>query len=244
MEDYIIQYTVLEESEEPTTEASVERLRLMVVAYPKYMAQAYLSLLEEAELKAENLDVNFNAVNKLLKENTLINEENFTLEETSALIDMGAESIDINIYKDGKIDFSRIISEGGKDIDRHIAGKYDIDLEESEKRKKQYCDLLLSNEDFTLVEVNDLIREIVDRWIDELIRIIQFYRNRKLGNNIDKIYLYGGSSRLKGLEEYMSRALNIPVIKINTMSNLVLGKDVNKEDLDYYLNAIGSIIRL
>ena len=79
--------------------------------------------------------------------------------------------------------------------------------------------------------------------MEELGRIIQFFKNKKMGNNISKIFIHGGSSRLKGLEEYMEAKFNIPVMHIDKLNNVVFNKAVNSEDIDHYLNAIGAIIR-
>lgn len=244
LDDYILQYRVLEEIEDESSENSLKRLRVFVIAYPKRIGEQYLKLIQDIGLNPLALDVNLNAVSKLFREDSNINEELHKSEETIAVIDMGKESININIFSNGEIEFTRNIASGGEILDRSICKKYDITLEEAEKRKKQYCDLMGENKTEVLVELNIIIKNTINEWIDEMSRIFQFYRNRRIGNKIDKIYLYGGGSRLKGLEEYMSSILNIPVSKISSMSNIVLGKDANKEDLDYYLNAIGAIIRL
>ena len=165
------------------------------------------------------------------------------INDTIAVIDMGAENLSVNIFSNGQMDFSRMTTSGGSIIDRHIAREYDITLEEAEKRKKQYCDLSDESNSEKLEELNNIIKEDVNGWMEEINRIIQFYRNKKVGNKVDKIFIYGGSSRLKGIDEYMAKALNIHVIKIKSMNNIILGKDVDKEQLDFYLNAIGAIIR-
>lgn len=265
MEDYIIQYKVLETIKDENSENLIEKLRVLVVVYPKHMAEGYLDMLKDADLKPNVLDVNFNAINKLFTNCVEINEEKYTANETTAsiqisghnitpvnkefindtiaVIDMGAENLSVNIFSNGQMDFSRMTTSGGSLIDKHIAREYDIKLEEAEKRKKHHCDLSDENNSQKLEELNNIIKEDVNSWMEEINRIIQFYRNKKVGNKVDKIFIYGGSSRLKGIEEYMTRALNIPVIKIKSMSNIILGKDVDKEQLDYYLNAIGAIIR-
>lgn len=252
MEDYIIQYKVIETIQHENSENLIDKLRVLVVVYPKHMAESYLEMLKDADLKPNVLDVNFNSISKLFSECVEINGEKYNAKETTApinrdfindtiaVIDMGAENLSVNIISNGQVDFSRMTTSGGSLIDRHIAREYDITLEEAEKRKKHNCDL---SDESNSEKLNNTIKEDVNGWIEEINRIIQFYRNKKVGNKVDKIFIYGGSSRLKGIEEYMTRALNIPVIKIRSMSNIILGKDVDKELLDFCLNAIGVIIR-
>lgn len=245
MEDYIIQHNVLEHvKDENFSEEIANKLKMLVVTYPKRIAEQYLKLAEDLNFTPQALDVNFNAVSKLFKNNININGESFLKEQTAAVIDMGAEKISINIFNDGKMVFSRIISSGGNVIDMNIARSFDINIDEAEKRKKEFCDLLGEKEIDQMEELNAVIKEIVDRWMDEIGRVFQFYRNKNIGNKIDKVFIYGGTSRLKGLAGYMEKLLNIQVCNINSMSNIELSKDVIKEDMDYFLNSIGALIRL
>lgn len=244
MDDYIIQHKVLETIQDESQDKALDKLTVLVVVYPKHVAEGYLDVLKDAGLKPNALDVNFNSINKLFTDGVEINEEKYSSNNTIAVIDMGAENLSVNIYSNGQMDFSRMTTSGGSTIDRNIAREYDINLDEAQKRKKQYCDLMDENNFEKLEELNSIIKEDVNSWIEEINRILQFYKNKKVGNIVDKIYIHGGSSRLKGIEEYMSRALNIPVIKIKTMNNIVLSKSIDKESLDLCLNAIGALIRL
>lgn len=244
MDDYIIQHKVIETIQDESQDGSLDKLRVLVAVYPKHVAEGYLDMLKDADLKPNALDINFNSINKLFADGVEINGEKYSSNDTIAVIDMGAENLSVNIYSNGQMDFSRMTTNGGSTIDRNIARKYDINLDEAEKRKKQYCDLMDENNSERLEELNNIIKQDVNSWIEELNRILQFYKNKKVGNIIDKIFIHGGSSRLKGIEGYMSRALNIPVIKIKTMNNIVLSKSVEKEALDLFLNAIGALIRI
>lgn len=268
MEDYIIQHNVLEHIEEEVSseEGTLNKLKVLVVTYPKRVVEQYLKLAEDLKLTPKALDVNFNAVNKLFKDDVEINKEklnvgmiNAVMEigehnimpsnklftgATIAVIDMGAEKININIFNNGKMDFSRIISSGGSVIDRNIARNFDINVDEAEKRKKEFCDLLNEKGIEHMEELNAIIKETINGWIDEMGRVLQFYRNKNIGNKIDKVFIYGGSSKLKGLAVYMEEMLNIKVSNINSMSNIELSKDVVKEDMDCFLNSIGALIRL
>ena len=79
----------------------------------------------------------------------------------------------------------------------------------------------------------------------EIERIFKFYLSKSVGNKIDKIYLYGGTSNIKGIEKYVKDKFNMPVKKIDKLNNVdFTSKELKELSMDRYLNAIGAIIRL
>lgn len=242
LDDYILQYNVVDE----VKQEEVSKFKVLVITYPNKLAKQYYEVINTAKLKANILDVTFNSIRKLLANTTSINEREYNKEDSIALIDMGAETLNVNIYNGGQMDFTRIIKSGGSLIDRDIARKLGITLKEAEVKK-----IGLSNINYSAFEenseellVNNTIANIVDEWVEELNRIIQFYRNKKMGNKIDRIYIYGGNSNLKGIDEYLASKMNLSVERLSSFNNVVINDNINKEELNLYLNAIGSIIRL
>lgn len=236
MNDYIIQSNVLEVIEEE----GQAKFRTLVLTYPEKMSYNYYKLFTDINLKPVALDITYNSINKLINFTSKINNEEYNNEDVIAFIDMGANSINVHIYKDGKLDFTRIIRSGGSNIDVAISKTLQMKIEDAEKEKIKNGSVTLNPDNI----FDDIIRIVVEEWIDELQRIIQFYRNKKVGNNISKIYLYGGSSNLRDIENYMAKRLNISIAKIEAIDNLKLNQDISKEKINQYLNAIGAIIRL
>lgn len=233
MDDYIVQYNVLEEVKND----NILKYRVLVVTYPHKMAKQYYELINNCKLKPNILDVTYNSIKKLAGSMQSINEREYNLGDTTAFIDMGAANLNVNIYNGNKMEFTRIIKSGGSIIDREISKSYGIPMEEAEKRKIEQCN-------FGYDEINSVIRSVVDEWVEELNRIIQFYKNKKVGNKLDKIYIYGGSSNLSGISEYLSSKLGLKVEKIENSGNIEFRNAAVTNDLNRYLNAIGAIIRL
>lgn len=238
MNDYIVQHSILS----TFNVEEKEKCNALVVTYPEKMANGYYKLLTETDLRPVALDVTYNSINKLINQATKINEEEYSIRETVAFIDMGAENLNVNIYNNGLFEFSRIIRSGGSNIDHDISKNFHLSLQEAEQRKKISGNLL--NKDQEENTLNALIQETVDQWLEELERIIQFYKNKRVGNNISKIYLYGGGALLKGIEEYFSEKLKLPVKKITTLDNVELSNKIIGEQLGVYLNALGALIRI
>jgi len=233
LDDYILQATFLGEEEVD----GAQKLNIRVIAYPEKIAQGYYNFLMKLELKPYALDVNYNAINKFINVTARNNKIGNETKDTVAFIDFGASFIDVNIYKDGHIHFTRIIKAGGNDIDETLIQSNGLNNEELEEVKNKNIDL---SDD--LEAINIQIREIIDEWMEKIEKIIQFYKNKNPGNDVNNIIIYGGSSKLKGMEEYMTEKLGIRT-QIKGISNSVLNLN-DKNECDEYINALGSVIRL
>jgi len=237
-DDYIIQYKILEEFEDE----NVKMAKITVVVYPKTMAEGYYNLIKELKGNSVALDISSNSINKLFIEDIKVNDENYSVEDSVAVIDLGYDFINVNIITGGNVQFTRIINYGGANIDIDIAKQLSISEEAAEVQKLKCCKLeSKSLSDTQSSIVNDIAKEQVRNWINEIEKLLNYYKNKEQGNKIDKIYICGGSSSLKGIDTFIKDVLNLPVTKIQSLSNVKYSKiDVK---LSIYLNAIGAIIR-
>ena len=240
MDDYIIQYNVLETFKLEDQ----EKFKTLVVTYPEKMASNYYKLLSEINLKPLALDITYNSLNKLINYSNKINNSSKEIKEGIVFIDMGANSLDVNIYKNGKLEFTRIIKSGGSNIDVLLSKEIKVSVRDAEIEKKNKGYLVEAVSEGSQDLVNVIVKEVVDEWLSELERIIQFYKNKKVGNTIEKIYLYGGSSNIRGIEKYMYSKFDIETERVSTINNVDLKLNLAAESIDRYLNAIGAIIRL
>ncbi len=239
LDDCILQTTILGEFTDELD--GKEKYNVRVIVYQKRVALEYYKLLEELRLRPYTLDVNFNSMNKLMNYEG-INKE-FDNNSSIALIDMGARFIDINIYKGELLDFTRRVKFGGNDIDEILMQEARIEENEAVNIKHNKIDL--NDEKLITKFENKVIQNAVDELIDKIEMILQFYKNKSVDNNIKKIYIFGGTSKIKGIEKYMSDKLNVQVMRITTLSKVSLKKNLVMENsIGDYLNAIGSIIRL
>lgn len=233
LEDYILQVTML--GEQSVNEAT--KLNVRVIAYPEKIARGYYNLLLKLDLKPYALDVNYNSVNKFINLTGINSEFEYKSEDSVAFIDMGADFIDVNIYKDGQLDFTRIIKDGGNDIDEILLQQ---NVKANELTEYKIKNINLQNE---LDLINIQVREVVDDWMEKIEKIIQFYKNRNMGNEVSNVVIFGGSSKLKGMERYMTEKLGIKT-KIKGISKIAFKSNDDGEPVDDFINAIGSVIRL
>ena len=237
LDDYIIQFIVLDEIVDDTG----AKLKINVTSFPERMANTYYNVVNALELNPYALDVTYNSINKLANYSKYTSNNGQIIGGTVAFVDMGATSINVAIFKNGKLDFTRMIKSGGDNIDYALSQSLNMSIKSTESLKIKDGDLLRNSEEDIL---NLNIRKSVDDILEELERILQFYSN-KSNTTIDKIYIYGGTSNLKNIELYIKNKLNISVDNIEDIPNIdFTSKDLINENLGQYLNAISAIIRL
>ena len=87
--------------------------------------------------------------------------------------------------------FTRLIKSGGSIIEERLNQLPDMSIKSA--ASLEHVDL---NGDDMLARV---VRLSLDEMIYELERVLQFYRNKSVGNSIDYIYIFGGGSNITGL---------------------------------------------
>ena len=237
LDDYVIQFIILDE----IVDDNGMKLKINVTAFPERMALAYYDVINSLELNPYSLDVTYNAISKIANYGEYTLTDGQVIGGTIAFVDMGATAIDVSILRNGKLDFTRMLKIGGDNIDYALSERLNTTQRLKDIIKSKEADLLEINEGNSQTEI---IKEVIDEILEELERIIQFYKN-KSKSDIDSIYIFGGVSSIKNIDIYLEEKLNIKVSKINEIKNVNLGNDaLFTEDVSLYLNAIGAMIRL
>ena len=241
LNEYILEYTILEEIKNELD--GKEQYRVNVISFPDRIAREYYELFsDESDIKPYALDIYHNSLKKLINLNNRISDVEKKDDGTIAMIDMGAETININIYKNNELDFTRIIKCGGNDIDRALSEKLGISLKLVESLKIQRANLGSIREDD---ELNNIVRDILEEWLNNIDRILQFYKNKSIGNKINNIFIYGGTSNIPGLDREMQEKFVVPTHRIASFDKVDMPKGhLSKEPIEKYINAMGAIIRL
>lgn len=231
LDDYIIQYLIIDE----VLVEGNKKLKVNVTSFPEKMAYSYYKIINTLELTPLALDVNYNSINKLAN---FAEYKSSNKHGSVAFVDIGATSINISIFKNGKLAFTRMIKVGGDRIDNYIKDELDISIKATESMKMTESNLLDSEE-----RLNVVVRASVDELLEEVERILKFYSN-KFSGEIEKIYLYGGTSKLNNLLSYVNEKIEADVKVLDSIEALGLSNENREENLSEYLNAIGAIIRL
>ncbi len=237
LNNYVIQFMRLEE----VMVDEVRKQKIFTIIYPKNLIESYRNLAEKLLLNPYALDISNNSIRKLSSIADIYNVDLINKEESILYLDLGYKSVDLSIVNNNKLEFIRVMPIGGIEIDRFIADFNGISMEEAEEIKKTQVEVGKHRKENQL---NDGVVEVIEGWLEDLNRIIQFYTNKSNGKKISHIYLYGGTSKLRGIDEYVSLKTGIETTKIITANNIEFSKNVNTTTIEEYVNALGALVRL
>jgi len=237
LNNYVIQFMRLEE----VMVDEVRKQKIFTIIYPKNLIESYRNLSEKLLLNPYALDISNNSIRKLSSIADIYNVDLINKEESILYLDLGYKSVDLSIVNNNKLEFIRVMPIGGIEIDKFIADFNGISMEEAEEIKKTQVEVGKHRKENQL---NDGVVEVIEGWLEDLNRIIQFYTNKSNGKKISHIYLYGGTSKLRGIDEYVSLKTGIETTKIITANNIEFSKNVNTTTIEEYVNALGALVRL
>jgi len=237
LNNYVIQFMRLEE----VIVDEVRKEKIFTIVYPKNLIESYRNLAEKLLLNPYALDISNNSIRKLSSIADIYNVDLINKEESILYLDLGYKSVDLSIVNNNNLEFIRVMPIGGIEIDKFIADLNGISMEEAEEIKKTQVEVGKHRKENQL---NDGVVEVIEGWLEDLNRIIQFYTNKSNGKKISHIYLYGGTSKLRGIDEYIALKTGIDTTKIITANNIEFSKNVNTTTIEEYVNALGALVRL
>jgi type IV pilus assembly protein PilM len=215
LEEAYFDYKVLGDIEEKET----KKKEIIVVAAAKQLIHNLLDLFKKSGLKVPGITVTPFTLCNLFKitKNT---------HSSSALIDIGAENTCIVIFQNNTLKFAREIVTSGNSITEFIASSTFLSLDEAEKLKKGYG--------LSKTEASDefikAIMPVVERLINEIQRSFSFYKEKHPDFTLEKIYLTGGTARLKGLPQFMKNRLKADVEIIDSIEKLAISPPSTDSD--------------
>jgi len=237
LNNYVIQFMRLEE----VIVDQVRKQKIFTIIYPKNLIESYRNLAEKLLLNPYALDITNNSIRKLSSIADIYNVDLINKEESILYLDLGYKSVDLSIVNNNKLEFIRVMPIGGIEIDKFIADLNGISMEEAEEIKKTQVEVGKHRKEDQL---NDGVVEVIEGWLEDLNRIIQFYTNKSNGKKINHIYIYGGTSKLRGIDEYIALKTGIETTKIITANNIEFNKNIDTTTIEEYVNALGALVRL
>jgi type IV pilus assembly protein PilM len=148
-----------------------------------------------------------------------------------SLVHLGASMMTVLILKDGLSIFQRDSTVGGQQYTAALQKALDLSHEDAEAIK---IGVRAWNQSQTNVLTS--LRRATEEVITEIRRSFEFYQASAGVEPVEKVYLSGGSSRIKGLSQVLSARLKVPVELLNPFRHI----DIPEKLFDVaYVNDLG-----
>ena len=198
-----------------------DRTDVMLVAAKKEVVDSYLEMLKKAGLTAGIVDVDAFAL-----ENSF--EDNFGIEETVALVDIGASKMNINIIHQGASLLARDVAVGSKQLTERIQNRLGVGFHEAESLKIGAAEVGEHTEDLV-----DLFSTTCSQWIGEIKRALDFFYTNHAEKNISKIILSGGGSRIKGFDQLLQKETEVTTELFDPFNKISISDNIDPNYVHY-----------
>jgi len=226
-DDSMIDFSLLEENEGGARDA-------LVAAAKNEVVDNYLELFKEAKLSVKVVDLNVLALSNVFEEVYSAQMDEYN--EGTLIIDFGAQSTKIVVYKRGGPIFTKEIAIGGGIITEEIQRQMGVSYEEAEDLKTT------GDEKGNLPEeVLAIINTQIDQLVSEVRKNINFYVTQGSAEKVNQCFVCGGSSLLPGLIDKLSVSAGIPVERLDIFSKVKIDENKIGEKLEQ-LSAVSPVV--
>ena len=183
----------------------------LVAAAKNDLVNTYTDLLKSAKLNVKVADLNVIALSNVFEE---VAAER--LEEYSAgtlILDFGAQSTKVVVYKRGGPIFTKEIPVGGSLITEEIQRQMGVSYEEAEDLKSA-----VDGNGNLPQEILNIINVQVDNQVAEIRKNINFYVTQGSAEKVNFCFVTGGSSLLPGLLDKLTEVTGVPSERLDLFS--------------------------
>ncbi len=198
IEDVNIDYQVLGES------GDGEHMDVLLVAVKKDKINDYTSVISQAGRIPVVVDVDVFAVQNAF-------EANYgATDQTIALVNMGAAVTNVAILSGGNSRFWRDLSVGGNQYTEALQRELGLSFEVAEAAKRG--ELV---DGVSAADVGPVLESVSNEVITEIQKTIDFFMSSHSDEQLDKIILSGGGSKLAALTPALNERFGCPVEALN-----------------------------
>jgi type IV pilus assembly protein PilM len=205
-------------------------LKVLLIAVPTEFVNQYQEIASLSGLNLISAEAKaFGLIRSLLK----------GVKGTNCVLDIGAQSTNINIVQNGILKKSYSLDISGNDLTQQIAKSLGIDYNDAEILKKEKG----MNE--SEPSVRKILLTLVNHMIAETEKTLRdFYQSG--GEEVEKVFLSGGSAKIPGLKKYFSESLKKEVEIANPFKNIFYPPLLEEKLTQMgpsYATAVGSALR-
>ena len=145
--------------------------------------------------------------------------------QTVALLNVGASVMNINIVRGGVPLYTRDVSVGGNQYTDALQKELDLSFEDAERLKHGENIAGVAGE-----QRGTILRSVSDILILEIQKTFDFFRATASGENIQRIYVAGGTARVPGLLDLLREEFAMPVEELYPFRKIVINPGRHNED--------------
>jgi type IV pilus assembly protein PilM len=199
-----------------------QKMEVLLVAAPKDLIRGAREVIEMAGHEPRSIDLEPFALLRALK--TAADPAVFG--QTIALINLGASSSSINIFSGGHLRHNRTITVAGNSFTKAISQSLNLSFEEAEKMKKEKGVIRVDKDATPVAPTTMRIYNVIMPVLAELVKEIQasfnYYRSRYKGQNVDHIFLSGGTACFKNIDAFFYNELGVACHIANPLKNIAV----------------------
>jgi type IV pilus assembly protein PilM len=198
IQDVNLDYQILDPGTGPNARGSMD---VLLVAAKKEKIADYTSAIAQSGRTPVVVDVDAFALQNAF-------EVNYGLEagHTVVLLNAGASAININILQGDQSVFTRDISMGGNAYTEAVQKELDLPFESAEQLKKG-----IPVDGATFEEAQPVLHAVTENVLLEIQKTFDFFKASASTDQIDRIMLSGGASRVDGFHQMVQDRFNAPV---------------------------------
>jgi len=195
--------------------------RVLIGAAPKSIVNQYTDILDLAKLSVEALEIEPMSICRSLLREEASNYSN-QFKKNYAIIDFGAARTSMIIYSRNTILFTVSMPISGDKMTFDISKALKIAKDKAEKAKI-VCGLDKSR-------AKGIVYKVLTKTISDLNskinNTVEFYKNNFSDRGaIEIILLCGGGANIKGIDELITKAVDLPVKRGDSLINIGVAKD-------------------
>lgn len=203
---------------DPESSQGQDHMNVVLVAVKKDKLNEYTSLVSEAGLTPVIMDVDAFTLENMYGTSYEPQEG-----EITALVNIGASVMNINIVQGGNFAFTRDISIGGNHYTETLQKELNLSYEDAEAAKKGR-----KIEGVDPEAVKPVLEAVNSEVASEISRSFDYFKTTSMHDRIDKILLSGGCAKTPGLVSYLTEQLGIPVELANPFNQF----EINAQAVD------------
>jgi type IV pilus assembly protein PilM len=198
IQDVNLDYQILDPGTGPNSRGSMD---VLLVAAKKEKIADYTNVIAQSGRTPVIVDVDAFALQNAF-------EVNYGLEagRTVVLLNAGASAININILQGDQSVFTRDISMGGNAYTEAVQKELDLPFESAEQLKKG-----IPVDGATFEEAQPVLHAVTENVLLEIQKTFDFFKASASTDQIDRIMLSGGASRVDGFHQMVQERFNAPV---------------------------------